>query len=336
MPTLEEISRALEGDLRGPGDLVIDGVSSLERAGPGQIAPLGDPRFTDAANATKAGALLVSQKVGGEWARPHIVVDHALVSLNRLIEFMGLVRQAQGAGVHATAAVDPGAEVHPSARVGPYSVVEAGARIGARTQVDAHVVMESGVVLGDDCRVAPGAVLHEGLVAGNRVQIGANSVLSGPGFGYTASPLGPLRLHHIGRVVLEDDVQVGAGCTIDRARFDETRIGRFSALDNMVHVAHNSTIGARTFLAAQTGLAGSSFLGDDCEVGGQVGLGDHCGVGDRCRIAGGSGLIGTFGDGITLMGYPAVEKTESLRMVASLRRLASRGSRRSGPSQETA
>ncbi|MHC4223625.1 MAG: UDP-3-O-(3-hydroxymyristoyl)glucosamine N-acyltransferase, partial [Planctomycetota bacterium] len=273
MPTLEEISRALEGDLRGPGDLVVDGVSSLERAGPRQLAPLGDVRFTDAARASKAGALLVSQEVAGDWARPHIVVGHVLASLNRLIEFMGLVRPARGAGVHATATVDPGAEVHPSAAVGPYAVIEAGAQIGARTQIDAHVVVEKGVVLGEDCHIAPGAVLREGLVAGSRVHIGANSVLSGPGFAFTASPLGPLRLHHIGRVVLEDDVHVGAGCTIDRARFDDTRIGRFTALDNMVHVGHNTTIGARTFIAAQSGFAGSTYIGEDCEVGGQVGFG---------------------------------------------------------------
>ncbi|MHC4933956.1 MAG: UDP-3-O-(3-hydroxymyristoyl)glucosamine N-acyltransferase, partial [Planctomycetota bacterium] len=291
----------------------------------------GDPSFSEAAHASKAGALLVSREATDTWARPHIAVGHVLASLNRLIEFMGLVRTVQGEGVHATASVDPGAEVHASVSVGPQSVIEADARIGANTQIGAHVVVERGVVLGEDCFIAPGAVLHEGLVAGNRVHIGANSVLAGRGFAFTASPAGPLHLHHIGRVVLEDDVHVGAGCTIDRARFEDTRIGRFTALDNMVHVAHNTTIGARSFLAAQTGLAGSSFIGDDCEVGGQVGFGDHCGVGDRCRIAGGSGLIGTFGDGITLMGYPAVEKTESLRMVASLRRLASRGSRGSKP-----
>jgi UDP-3-O-[3-hydroxymyristoyl] glucosamine N-acyltransferase len=124
-------------------------------------------------------------------------------------------------------------------------------------------------------------------------------------------------------VVLDDDVHVGAGTTIDRARFDETRVGRFSALDNLVHVGHNSTIGARTFIAAQTGLAGHAHVGDDCEVGGQVGISVGCGVGDRCRIAGRSGVIRRFGDGKRVLGYPALERGEALRMVAVLRRLAS-------------
>lgn len=328
MPTLEEISETLEGDLCGPADLVIHGISSLERAGPGQLAPLAGARFTTAAHASKAGALLVSRHVPGPWKRPHILVGHALVALNRLIEFMGLVRPAKDAGIHATASVEDGADVDPSASIGPYAVVEAGARIGARSQIGAHVVVESGVVLGEDCRVAPGAVLHEGLTAGDRVHIGAHAVLSRPGFAYVAGPRGPVHLHHIGLVVLEDDVHVGAGATIDRARFEETLIGRHSALDNLVHVAHNCSIGPRTFIAAQSGFAGHAHVGADCEVGGQVGIGNHCGVGDHCRIAGGSGLTRSFGDGKTVMGYPALERTESLRMTASLRKLASRRNQR--------
>jgi UDP-3-O-[3-hydroxymyristoyl] glucosamine N-acyltransferase len=326
--TLEEISRTLEGELRGPGGIVIDGIASLERAGPGQLAPLGDIRFAAAARASKAGALLVSRDVAGPWSCPHIVVGQALVALNRLIEIMGLARMARTAGIHATAIVDATADVDSSATIAPYVVIEAGARIGARTRIDAHVVIERGVVLGLDCCVAPGAVLHEGLVAGDRVRIGAHAVLSRPGFAYVATPTGPQRLHHIGRVVLEDDVHVGAGTMIDRARFEDTRVGRFSALDNLVHVGHNSTIGARTFIAAQVGLAGHARIGNDCEVGGQAGISVGCGVGDRCRVAGRSGLIRSFGDGKTVLGYPAFEKSEALRMVAVLRRLTSRRRRR--------
>jgi UDP-3-O-[3-hydroxymyristoyl] glucosamine N-acyltransferase len=330
MPTLEEISETLEGDLCGLADLVIHGVSSLERAGPRQPAPLAGARFTAAARASKAGALLVSRHVPGPWKRPHILAGDALVALNRLIELMGLARRVRGAGIHPTAIVDDGAVVDPSASIGPYAVVETGARIGARTKVDAHVVVESGVVLGEDCHVAPGAVLHEGVVAGDRVRIGAHAVLGRHGFAYVTGPRGPLHLHHIGRVVLEDDVHVGASTTIDRARFEDTLVGRHSALDNLVHVAHNCSIGPRTFIAAQSGLAGHAHIGADCEVGGQAGFANHCGVGDHCRIAGGSGLTRSFGDGKTVMGYPALERTESLRMTASLRRLVSRRKRRPG------
>jgi UDP-3-O-[3-hydroxymyristoyl] glucosamine N-acyltransferase len=156
------------------------------------------------------------------------------------------------------------------------------------------------------------------------VSIGAHSVLGGPGFAYTAGAKGPERLHHLGRVVLEDDVHVGAGCTIDRARFHETRLGRQTALDNMVHIAHNVTIGPRTFLAAQCGIAGSARIGADCEIGGQVGFGDQCEVGDRCRIAGGSGVTRKYGDDLTLFWYPAFERTEAFRMIARLRKLAVR------------
>lgn len=325
MLTLEGLARALGGELSGSPTLEIVGIASLESAGPSHLAPVTHRGFLEAARRSKAGALLVSRSVDAAWSRPHIVVENAVASLNRVIEILGLVRPARRAGIHPTALVDATAEVDETAVIGPYAVVEGGVRIGARTEVAAHVVLESGVVLGADCLVAPGAVLHEGLVAGDRVHVGAQSVLSGPGFAYTPGPNGSMRLHHVGRVVLEDDVHIGAGATIDRARFDDTRIGAHTALDNQVHVGHNASIGARTYVAAQAGLAGSARVGSDCEVGGQVGIGNGCGVGDRCRVAGGSGLTRMFGDARILMGYPALDRSETLRMVASLRKLVARG-----------
>jgi UDP-3-O-[3-hydroxymyristoyl] glucosamine N-acyltransferase len=323
MPTLLEIARAVGGYLAGPPDQQITGIASLEQAGPHDLAPVDSARFAEAARGSRAGALLVSRRLKAQWKTPAIVVDHALSALNRAIEMMGLVRRPPG-GVHRTAVVEEGAEVHATAAIGPYAVVEAGAKVGARTVLGPHVVVESGVVLGEDCRVAAGVVLHEGVVAGDRVIIGSNSVLGGAGFGYTVGPKGPEQLHHVGRVVLEDDVHVGACCTIDRARFHETRLGRHTALDNMVHVGHNVTIGPRTFIAAQVGLAGSVRVGADCEIGGQVGMGDRCGVGDRCRVAGGTGVTRKFGDDLTLMWYPAFERNEAFRMIARLRKLAAR------------
>jgi len=329
MLTLEQIATAVDGRLSGNPSQEVHGVASLGKAGPRDIAPLESSRFDAMAKDSKAGALLVARRSEAEWGVPTIAVDHPLAALNRVIELLGLVRKGKP-GIHATAAVDSGAFIHRSVSIGPYAVVESGARVGARTVLGAHVVVEKGVVLGEDCRVAASAVLHEGLVAGDRVRIGAHSVLAGPGFAYAPGPAGAVRLHHIGTVVLEDDVHIGAGATIDRARFDETRIGRQTALDNQVHVGHNATIGARTFIAAQCGLAGRAHIGDDCEVGGQAGFGTGCGVGDRCRVAGGAGLTRSFGDDEAVMWYPGFERTEAWRMIAHLRKAVQRRASKRG------
>lgn len=322
MPNLAELCRAVEGELRGSGDVDISGVGSLEGAGEDDIAPIDSERFLNAAADSRAGAFLVSRRIEPELDRPCIYADAPLVALNRVIERLGLVTPPPPPGVHPTAVIDGTATVPDSCSVGACVVIGPLARIGAGTILQANVVIEGGVAMGERCVVEAGAVLHEGAVLGNRVRIGANAVISRQGFGYTAGPAGPERLHHVGRVVLEDDVHVGAGTTIDRARYDETRIGRSSALDNLVHVGHNCTIGERTYVAAQAGLSGNAHIGSDCEIGGQVGVGNRCGTGDRCRVAGKSGLIRMWGDDKVLMWYPAHERSEALRMLATLRRLS--------------
>jgi UDP-3-O-[3-hydroxymyristoyl] glucosamine N-acyltransferase len=320
MPTLKELCRAAEGELQG-SPVKITGVASLASATAEQIAPVESARWLDAARTSKAGAFLAHKSLAGKFDRPAILSPFPLAALNKVIEALGLVPPPSPPGIHATAIVHPEAKLGKDVRVGPFAIVGK-ARIGARTVLEARVVVEDGVEMGDDCLVEPGAVLHAGLVAGHRVRVGANAVLSRQGFGYAASPQGPVKLHHVGRVVLADDVHVGACTTIDRARYDETRIGRFSKLDNLVHLGHNCLVGERSFVAAQTGLAGGAAIGDDCEIGGQVGVSNQVRIGNKCRVGAQSGVIGALEDGSTVWGCPAMPKTEFLRGVAALRRLA--------------
>lgn len=322
MPTLGELARAVGGELHGPSDLEITGVASLEGGGDGDLAPLDSDPFLRAAETSGASAFLVSRKVSRRPERPHILADHALAALNRVIELLGLVKQPLQSGIHPTAVVDPSAEIGAGVSIGAYVVVEAGARIGARSTLRPHVVVERDVVLGEDCLVEPGAVLHVGTVAGDRVRVGAHAVISREGFGFAPGPEGPVLLHHIGRVVLEDDAHVGAATMVDRARFDETRLGRQCGLDNLVHIGHNATVGDRTHIAAQTGLAGNARVGNDCVVGGQVGVGNHCGVGDHSRVAAKTGVTSMFGDKVNLAWYPAFDRRDAWRMLSWLRRMA--------------
>jgi UDP-3-O-[3-hydroxymyristoyl] glucosamine N-acyltransferase len=332
MPTLKELCRAAEGDLRGEPGLMITGVASLANATERDIAPVESVRWLEVARTSKAGALLAHRDLATEIDRPAILSRFPLAALNRVIEALGLVPPPLPPGIHPTAIVDPEAVLGKDVHVGAYAVIGR-ARIGARCILRTRVVIEDDVEIGEECLVEPGAVLHPGCRLGKRVRVGANAVLGREGFGYAPGAGGPVRLHHVGRVVLGDDAHVGACVTIDRARYDETRVGRQSALDNLVHLGHNCIIGDRTFVAAQTGLAGGARIGNDCEIGGQVGLSNQGRVGDRCRVGAQSGVIGEWGDGVVLWGCPALPKSEFLRGVAVLRRLA-RGEERASTGEE--
>ncbi len=324
MPTIEALCQLVGCELRGSPDVEITGVASLESAGSGDLAPIDSSRYLELAPASRAGAFLVAGHLRAPSDRPCLISEVPGTDLNRIIEALKLAPPRPHPGIHPTAVVDEGAEIGPDLHAGPYAVVEEGARLGARCILRAHVYIEGTAVLGDDCVVEPGAVIYAGAEIGHRVHIGANAVVSRQGFGYAVGPRGPEQRHHIGKVVLEDDVHLGAGTMIDRARFDETRIGRFSKLDNLIQIGHNSSVGQRTFIAAQTGLAGEARIGDDCEIGGQVGIGNRCGTGDRCRVGGKSGFFRMFGDDLALLGYPATLAFKFLRQQVVLQRLASK------------
>ena len=324
MATLAELCRAVDGELRGDGGVEITGVGSLEGAGAGAIAPLDSDRFLKAAQASRATAFLVSTKVKADFGRPCMRHAFPLVALNRVMEILGLVAPPAPPSIHPTAVVDRTARIGAEVYIGPYAVVGPRVGIGARSVSRSHVVVERGVTIGEDCVVEPGAVLHEGCVLGHQVHVGAHAVLSRQGFGFAAGPKGIVKLHHLGRVVLEDGAHVGAGTCVDRARFDETRIGAMSKLDNLIHIGHNCTVGKRTFIAAQTGMAGNAHIGDDCEIGGQVGVANRCGCGNRVRVGAQSGLIGMLPDGGEVWGTPARPRLEMLRQMAALKRLTRR------------
>ena len=307
MPTLAELNRVVEGEIRGDENVEIIGVASLESAGESDIAPLDSDRWIKVARKSKAGALLVSTKVEATFERPVIAAEYPLASLNRVMETLGLISPPPTPGIHPTAIFADSATLGENLHVGPYVVIGA-AKIGNGCVFHPGAVVESGVEMGDGCVIGAGAVLREGSRLGDRVHVGPKTVLSGPGFGFASSASGPVPLHHIGTVVLEDDVHLGAGVTIDRARFDETRVGRLSALDNLVHVGHNSTIGQGSFIAAQTGLAGSARIGSGCEVGGQVGIANNAGIGDGCRVGAQTGITRFFEGPIEIWGTPAQPK----------------------------
>ena len=212
----------------------------------------------------------------------------------------------------------------PSGIIHPAAVVEAGAQLGQGTSIGAGSLIEAGACLGEACEIGPNVTLHGSVTLGARCIVQANTVLGSTGFGYVTGPDGRhLRFPQQGTLVIEDDVEIGAGCTIDRGALGETRIGRGTKLDNLVHIAHNCRIGENVIIAAQVGMAGSCVIEDGAMLGGQVGLGERVTIGTGVMLGGQGGVLpgkALLGKGEVFWGTPARPVKEYLRDLVRLRR----------------
>ena len=289
-----ELAERLAGRVVGDGERTVAGVANLRDAGPDELSFLTGPRHRREAEASRAGALLVGPRLDGLEAlaatRPLVVVEDPELARNRALALFH-PRPAAAPGVHPTAVVEEGAEVSPEASVGPFAVIGRGSRIAAGAAVGAHAVV------GRDCRVGRGSelrphvVLYDDTELGERVVVHAGTVLGADGFGYTSRPGGHEKVPQVGRVVIEDDVEIGALSAVDRATLGTTRVGAGTKIDNLVQVGHNVEIGRGALLCGQSGVAGSSRLGDGVVLAGQAGVGDHVVLGDRVQVGAASAAV---------------------------------------------
>jgi UDP-3-O-[3-hydroxymyristoyl] glucosamine N-acyltransferase len=225
-----------------------------------------------------------------------------------------------------SAAIDPTAAVPEDCDVGPNVVIEHGVRLGRRCWVGANTVIATGVEIGDDCRIGPNVTLSH-CVVGSRVVLHPGVRIGQEGFGFAPGPAGPIKVPQLGRVIIGDDVDIGANTTIDRGSGRDTVIGPGSMIDNLVQIGHNVTLGRCCILAGQVGISGSTRLDDFVMVGGQGGLAGHLHIGSGVRIAAKSGIMRDIPAGETVCGSPAVPLTEFMRQTAVLQRLAKKKSR---------
>ncbi|MFN7951929.1 MAG: UDP-3-O-(3-hydroxymyristoyl)glucosamine N-acyltransferase [bacterium] len=312
---LAELANALGVELRGAGDVTVERIAPLQTAGAGALSFVAHPRYRAAARGCGATALLVTPDladIGGNV----LVTPNVYLALAKALELFH-PRPRPAPGVHATAVVAGSAWIHASASIGP------GATIGERTRIGAGTVVSAGVHLGDDCTVGenalihPGVVVREGVTVGNRVVLQPGCVIGGDGFGFAPTRDGWVKIPQVGTVVLEDDVEVGANTTIDRATLGETRIQRGAKLDNLIQIAHNVVVGPHAAFAAQVGIAGSTQVGAWVQLGGQVGVVGHIQIGDRARIGAQSGVPGDVPAGAEVTGRPPVPHRDFLRIKAA-------------------
>lgn len=292
-----QLGRSVEGD----GDFVIEGVGSIEDAGPGDLGFVGSEKWAAGLASSKLGAVILPEGLDPQ-GRPAIRSPAPRLDFARAV---GILHPAAepSAGVDPSAVVAPDAHLDPSAAVGPRAVVGAGCRVGARSVLHANVTLYADVEIGDDCIVHGGCVLREGTRLGHRVILQPGVILGGDGFGYEGNERGELeRVPQVGVVVLEDDVEIGANSTVDRAALGETRIRSGAKIDNLVMVAHNVQIGRGAVLVAQAGIAGSARIGDGAVVMSQAGVADHADVGDGATIGTRAGVFGTIEPGEAVWG----------------------------------
>jgi UDP-3-O-[3-hydroxymyristoyl] glucosamine N-acyltransferase len=321
--TLAEVA-AVAGGTVAARDLLLTGIAPLQSATPEQVSFLDNRKYKAQLAATAAGAVIVHPELA------HLV-PAGVAAIVTGEPYAGWAKVAAlfcpppplRPGVHASAVVDATARVDDSAEIGPLAVVAAGAEIGPRCRIGPGAVIGEGVVLGADCRVGAHASLSHALV-GARVYIYPGARIGQEGFGFAFTDGGFLTVPQLGRVLIGDDVEIGANSTVDRGSTQDTVIGAGSRLDNLVQIGHNVRLGRCCVIVAQCGISGSTVLEDFVQLGGQAGLTGHLTIGRGARIGAQGGVMADVPPGVEMMGSPAQPLREYLRQVATLKRLAKR------------
>lgn len=324
MPTLKQIADLLA--IPCPTGLEareVSGVRSLEQAGPAELSVVSGDKYVGQYKKTRAGTVLISRKIKFP-VRPDVaalVVDDADLALVKVLGLLSPPVPRPAKGIHPAALIDPAAVIDSSAAIGANVFVGAGATIGANTQLHPGVYVGDNAVVGGDCVIWPNVVIRERVRVGSRVIIHPNCVLGADGFGYRWDGKEHVKIPQIGDVIIEDDVEIGACVCIDRAKFDETRVGRGTKIDNLVQIAHNVRIGQHSIICGQVGIAGTVTIGNGVVIGGASVLRDHITVADGVTAAGHSVVAEDVEAKSIISGMPALPHRQTLREQASIRRL---------------
>ncbi len=310
-----EIAQAVGGKLLGDPDAEVVSPAPLEEAGPQNLTFAFGKAWKG-----PLGVVITDKEPEKLEAKAVIVVSEPRLAMAKALSLF--VKESRKPGIHPTAIIHPKAEIEEGVSAGPWVFVGEGAKLGKGVVLEAGVFVGRGAEIGDDTYVGPWTYIHPGTKIGKRVRIGPGCVLGWDGFGYALTSEGPVKIPQLGRVVIEDDVELGACVTVDRATLGETRICRGAKLDNLVQVAHNVRIGPGSVIAAQSGIAGSSRLGAGVVLAGQVGVADHVEVADGVIITAKSGVAGDLREpGIYSSGIPARPRLQFLKAVSLFYRL---------------
>ena len=320
--TVAEIASRVGGQLDGDGSGIICGLAGIKEAVAEDITFLANPRYAADLAKTNAGAVLVGMKTEKIGTAALIRVPDPDRSFAQIAALFAPPAPKPAPGVHPTAIVATDAIIGSGVSIGPLCVVESGAQLGPNSVVGAQCYIGQGVVIGADTRLYPQVSIREYVRIGNRVIIHNGTVIGSDGFGYTVDQEGVrTKIPQIGTVWIDDDVEVGANVTIDRARFGKTRIGKGVKIDNLVQIAHNVVIGDHAVIVAQVGISGSSTIGSKAVLAGQVGIAGHLSVGEGAIVGAQSGVSKNVPPGAFFFGYPAMPYEKITRVHGNMLRL---------------
>ena len=317
--TLGELARLVGGEIQGDPELRVVGVAGLEEAQINQISFVVGPKYVRKAHESKAGALIVPPKLK-DFNRPLIISDNPYLAFAKILTLFA-PKPSPPVGVSSKAHIGTDVELGDSVSIQPHAYVGDSTVLGNRVNLHGCVYVGSNVRIGDDTVLYPNVTILDRSIIGNRVTIHSGTVVGSDGFGYAQDGDSHFKIPQLGIVQIDDDVEIGANCTIDRATMGKTWIKRGVKIDNLVQVAHNVVVGEDSIIVAQVGISGSTKVGKNVILAGQVGVTGHLEIGDKVRVGAQSGIAKSIPAGQTVSGSPAIDHRDWLKNCQILSRL---------------
>lgn len=319
--TLGELAKYVNGKILGDPNIQIRSAATLGKAGNGDISFLANLRYIKQLHTTKAGAIIVGKDTITETKAPLLVAEDPYYAFMQIMVLLHGHRKHKKVNIRKLAYISDSAKIGADCDIHNFATIADEARLGDRCIIYPGAYVGEDVQIGDDCIIYPNVTIYDGCRIGNRVIINANSVIGEDGFGFASHNGKHYKIPQIGTVILEDDVEIGACCGVERGTLGDTIIEKGSKLGDLIAVGHGTRIGPHCLLVAQVGISGSTTLGHHCIVGGQAGITGHLTIGNSVMIGAQSGVINNVGDNKVIFGSPAIDAKIARRAYSMLKNL---------------
>ncbi len=318
--TLSELADLLNGTLFGPGDVIITGPAKIEEAKEGEVTFLSNLKYKHFLETTQASAVLLAEKPDSAKVS-FILVENPYVAFVTVLKLFEPKKHTAFSGHSKQASIDPSAKIGDNVKIAPFVSIGPNVQVGSGTVLYPGVVLADNVITGADCILYPNVSIREDCILGDRVMLHNGCVVGSDGFGFAPDKGQYYKIPQIGNVIIEDDVEIGANTTIDRATTGSTLVKKGTKLDNMIQIAHNVVVGQHTVVAAQVGIAGSTEIGNHVQIGGQSAITGHIKIGDQAVIAARSGVAKSLEEKAVVWGTPAIPLTQQKRLEINIQQL---------------